>query len=93
MAPATKRSDKRIRGVKIKIVHRATVVVINISPAAIFPSLLRRTLVEEERRELTAKRTASVARVVAGYQFNRFSMNGRIGFLKVPGFHREGRIS
>lgn len=30
------------------------------------------------------ERAASVARVVASYQFNRFSMNGRIGFLKVP---------
>lgn len=34
--------------------------------------------------EEESQRVVSVACVVASYQFNRSSMNGRIGFLKVP---------
>lgn len=39
---------------------------------------------EETKKKRAVNGASSDARVVAGYQFNLFSMNGRIGFLKVP---------
>ena len=66
---------------------RVTMLVINISGEGISFSGRER---ERERDHGAARhsternRAASVGRVVASYQFNRFSMNGRIGFLKVP---------
>lgn len=81
----TTRSDKvverrRERKKKKKRLDGATVVVINISEEEFFFFFSF-----SPNGANAAHGASSDARVVAGYQFNLFSMNGRrIGFLKVP---------